>query len=86
MTYAEPNHDRRIRRPLRRRFPVEVKVDDAQTQCILEVAAEHPRFTPEEVHIEIRHGRRRGDITADMVRYILAVHNPEDARRRYSPR
>lgn len=88
MIYPDPkDHDHRnLRRPLRRRFPVEVKVDDAQTRCILEVAAEHPKLTPAEVHAEIRHGQRRNDITSDMVRYVLAVHYPEDARRMYSPR
>jgi len=68
---------RRIRRPLRRRSPPAVtEVDDAKTRYVLEVAAEHPRFTPEEVHAEIRYGRHRNDITKAMVRHIL------DQRRR----
>ncbi|MEU8179085.1 hypothetical protein AB0C14_40025 [Microbispora hainanensis] len=64
---------RRIRRPIERRTPPEdIDLDDAKVRYILEVAAKHPKFTPEEVYAEIRYGRRRNDITKDLVRRVLA--------------
>jgi hypothetical protein len=62
----------RIRRALRRRTsPAVTEVDDAKTRYIREVAAKHPRFTPEEVHAEIHYGRRRRDVTKAMARHVL---------------
>lgn len=59
--------------PLRRRAPQEPDdLDDAKVSYIREVAAEYPRFTPEEVYAEIRYGRHRDDITTPMVRYVFA--------------
>jgi hypothetical protein len=63
---------RRIRRRLERSTPrADTDLDDAKTRYILEVAAKHPRFTPEEVYAEIRYGRRRNDIPKDLVRRVL---------------
>lgn len=68
---------RRIYRPVRRRTPQKPSsLDDAKTRYILDVAAKHPRFTPEEVRFVIRYGRRRHDITKAMVRYVLAQPAP----------
>jgi hypothetical protein len=65
--------DRRIRRPIRRRTaPADPGLDDAKTRYVLEVAAECPRFTPDEVYAEIYYGRHRHDIPKAMVRRILA--------------
>lgn len=59
---------------LRRRLPSRpADLDDDRIGCILEVAREFPRFTPEEVLAEIRYGRRRDDITAPMARYVLSI-------------
>ena len=64
---------RRIRRPVRRRTPPEDSgLDDAKTRYILQVAADNPRFTPDEVYAEIYYGRGRHDITKAMVRQVLA--------------
>lgn len=64
---------RRIRRPLQRRTPpADSNLDDAKTRYILQVAADNPRFTPEEVYAEIHYGRNRHDITKAMVRHVLA--------------
>ncbi|WP_238005904.1 hypothetical protein KZZ52_41855 [Dactylosporangium sp. AC04546] len=64
---------RRIQRPVRRRTPpADPELDDAKVQYILEVAKDHPRFTPEEVYAEIYYGKRRHDITKAMVRQVLA--------------
>ena len=66
---------RPVRRPVRRRTPpADPGLDDAKTQYVLQVAADYPRFTPEEVYAEIRYGLRRHDITKAMVRGILARH------------
>ncbi|GAA4300342.1 hypothetical protein ACFQY7_27235 [Actinomadura luteofluorescens] len=75
---------RRIRRPLERGTPEpDPDLSDAMIQYILEVAAEHPRFTPEEVHAAIRRVRRRNDITKDMVRYVLTQRNSTSTSRRH---
>lgn len=72
MVYSD-KPGRRIYRAIQRRTPqADTDLDDAKTRYILEVAAEHPGFTPEEVHAEIRYGRRRNDITKAMVRHVLA--------------
>lgn len=64
---------RRVYRPVRRRTPpADPGLDDAKTQYVLQVAADYPRFTPEEVYAEIYYGRRRHDISKAMVREILA--------------
>jgi hypothetical protein len=63
---------RRVRRPVRRRTPpADPELDDAKTRYILQVAADYPRFTPDEVYAEIYYGRRRHDITKAMVRQTL---------------
>jgi hypothetical protein len=63
---------RRIFVPPRRRIPPAPRdLGDAKIRYILEVAAKHPRFTPEEVRFIIRYGLRRHDITKAMVRYVL---------------
>ncbi len=67
------NSGRRVRRPVRRRTqPADPKNDDAKTRYILEVAAAHPKLTPEEVYAEIYYGRRRHDIAKALVRKVLA--------------
>ncbi len=72
MVYSD-NSGRRIRRPVRRRTPpTDSGLDDAKTRYIRQVAAENPRFTPDEVHAEIYYGRHRHDIPKDMVRRVLA--------------
>jgi hypothetical protein len=64
---------RRIHRPLQRRTPpADAGPDDAKTRYILEVAAENPKFTPDEVYAEIYYGRGRHDIPKRMVRKVLA--------------
>jgi hypothetical protein len=64
---------RRIRRPIQRRTPpTDPGLDEAKTQYILEVASDHPRFTPDEVYAEIYYRRGRHDITKAMVRKVLA--------------
>lgn len=64
---------RRVRRPVRRRTPpADPGLGDAKTRYILQVATEHPRFTPDEVHAEIYYVRGRHDITKAMVRKTLA--------------
>ncbi|MFD9949938.1 hypothetical protein ACFWYW_20320 [Nonomuraea sp. NPDC059023] len=63
---------RRIRRPLERRIPrADSNPDEAKARYIRDVAAQHPKFTPEEVYVEIRYVRRRNDITKDLVRRVL---------------
>ncbi|HEX5407981.1 MAG TPA: hypothetical protein VFX16_37430 [Pseudonocardiaceae bacterium] len=63
---------RRIRRPVRRRAAsAEPGQDDAKTRYILQIAAEYPKFTPEEVHHAIYYHRRRHDISKAMVRAVL---------------
>ncbi|TDD97691.1 hypothetical protein [Actinomadura rubrisoli] len=75
MTYSD-KRERSVRRPLQRSTsPAPADLDDAKTRFILEVAAKHPRFTPEEVYAEIRYGQRRSDITTDMARHVLADKN-----------
>jgi hypothetical protein len=65
---------RKPRTRLQRRTPQEPPgLDDDKVRCIREVAAEHPRFTPEEVCAMIRYGQRRDDITAAMARYVLSA-------------
>lgn len=55
-----------LRRPVHRRTP---STAEANALHIAQVAAENPRFTPDEVHEEIRKGR--SDISRDMVRAAL---------------
>lgn len=55
-----------LRRPVRHRTP---STAEADALCIVQVAAENPRFTPDEVYAEIRKGR--SDISRDMVRAVL---------------
>jgi hypothetical protein len=84
---------RRVRRLLRRRAArtegnsvagsaLDPGIDDAKTQCILEVAAQHPNFTADEVHAAIYYGRGRHDISKAMVRNTLASHRRTPVRRR----
>lgn len=68
--WSDKGTERRIYRPLDRRIQ-KVDVDEATAQFIRDVAAEYPEFTSEEVHVVIRCGGRRDDITKDMVRYVL---------------
>jgi hypothetical protein len=68
--WSDKGVERRIYRPLGRRVP-QVDVDAATAQFVCDIAAEHPKFTPEEVHVVIRHEHRRNDITMAMVRYVL---------------
>ncbi|MGW7518705.1 hypothetical protein ACWGJ2_24270 [Streptomyces sp. NPDC054796] len=66
------NSGRRIRRPLRRRIPPAGDgLDNAKTRYIRQVAAEYPRFTPDEVYAVIYYRRRRHDIPRHMVRKVL---------------
>lgn len=72
MVYYD-NTGSRIHRPaLRRTPPVNGAASGADTQYILQVAAEFPRFTPDEVYAEIHFTRRRHDISQQMVRAVLA--------------
>lgn len=67
----------RIRRAVKRpRPPAESTPDDAKARYIRQVAAENPRFTPDEVHAVIYHGRGRHDISKDMVRRVLDTPRP----------
>lgn len=68
MVYYD-NTGSRIRRPLRRSGP---SADDATARFIRQVAADHPRFTPDEVYAEISRSRHGQDITKQMVRAVLA--------------
>jgi hypothetical protein len=72
MVYSDDTA-RRIRLRVKRRTPsVGSAPDAATTQYIRQVAAENPRFTAGEVYAEICYGRRRHDITKDMVRAVLS--------------
>lgn len=63
----------RVRPPRLRRSEPEVRgVSEADARFILQVAAENPKFTADEVYAEICHGRRRKDITKQTVRKVLA--------------
>jgi hypothetical protein len=63
---------RRIRRPVRRRPQQDSGTDeDPKVQYIRQVAAEFPRYTPEEVYAEIYHGRNRHDIRKKLVLQVL---------------
>jgi hypothetical protein len=63
---------RRIRRPVRRRPQQDpANDDDPKVQYIRRVAAEFPRYTPEEVYAEIYHGRNRHDIPKALVLQVL---------------
>lgn len=76
MVYSD-NSGRRIRRRVKRRTPpANSGLDDAKTRYIRQVAAENPRFTPDEVHAEIYYGRGRHDIPKDMVRRVLGKPRP----------
>jgi hypothetical protein len=71
------NSGRRIYRPVRRRAPAaDTGPGDAKSRYIRQVAAENPRFTPDEVYAEIYYGRGRHDISKHLVREVL------DKRRR----
>ncbi|WP_432198902.1 hypothetical protein [Streptomyces sp. bgisy027] len=71
MVYFD-NSGRRIHRRVRRRTPpADSGIDDAKTRYIRQVAAENPRFTPDEVYAEIYYGRGRHDIPKHMVRRVL---------------
>jgi len=75
---------RPVRRKVRRRTPpADPGLDDAKTQYILEIAAAHPRFTPDEVYAEVYYGRRRHDITKAMVRKTLSGRRRTSTRRRW---
>ena len=75
---------RRVRRPVRRRTPTaDPGLDDAKTRYILQVATDHPKFTPEEVYAEIYYGRGRHDITKAMVSKTLAGRRRTSARWRF---
>ncbi|MEU5260611.1 hypothetical protein [Amycolatopsis sp. NPDC021455] len=76
MVYFENSGDGPDRPPRRRGSAPDPGLDDAKVRYILEVAAEHPRFTPEEVYATIYYDRGRHDITKAMVRQTL------DGRRR----
>jgi hypothetical protein len=74
--------DRSVRRSLRRRAAEpDPGLDDAKVRYILEVAAENPRFTAEEVYATIYHTRGRHDITKAMVRQTLEGRRRTSARR-----
>lgn len=78
---------RRVRRPVRRRTATaEPGQDDAKTRYILQIAAEYPNFTPEEVYAAIYYGRRRHDITKAMVRTVLAERRRTFSLRRFGRR
>ena len=70
-------------RPVRRRVQSVPGLDEAKIRYILEVADEHPRFTPAEVYAEIHDGRGRHDITKDMVRTALAGRSRTSVWRRF---
>jgi hypothetical protein len=72
MVYSDDT-GRRIRlRVKRRTAPAATSAaDDSLDQYVRQVATENPRFTPAEVHAEIRYRQGRTDISIDVVRSIL---------------
>ncbi|MFI6441109.1 hypothetical protein [Streptomyces sp. NPDC050759] len=76
MVYSDDS-GRRIRRRVKRRAPsADSGIDEAKARYIRQVAAENPRFTPDEVHAKIYYDRGRHDISKDMVRKVLARPRP----------
>ncbi|MEV5774254.1 hypothetical protein AB0L49_23840 [Streptomyces antimycoticus] len=63
---------RRIYRRVKRRPPsADSGLDDANARYILQIAAENPGFTPDEVYAEIHYGRGRHDIPKHVVHQAL---------------
>lgn len=79
VVYSDKPGRPRYRHPERPAPKADTDLDDAKTRYIREVADEHPGFTPEEVHAQIRY-RGRHDITKDMVRRVLATRRRTSSR------